>query len=170
MPFAVDQSNSPASNATVKAAKRATVKAAKKHSTKPGKENIAKSGQNFPDASAKSDQVHSETKGLVHQGIEAEKKKIASDSPPVQPIVQPPCPTPPPPLPVKPASPVVRGKGTTTTTAKAQGTGKPAQKKIHDFFKPIVRSPHPGTPPASAPIGPAGASTEVEVLVPEGGK
>lgn len=163
MPFAANQSNSPASNATVKAAKCAPVKSAKKHPMKPDKENVAKARQKVPDASVKSDQVHCETKGLIHQGIEAEKKKIANDTPPVQPIMQPSCPSPPP---VKPANPVVRGLGTTTTTAKAQGTGKPAQKKIHDFFKPIVRRPHPSTPPASA-IGSAGASTEVEVRMLE---
>lgn len=135
----------------------------KKCLIKPSKENLAESGQKVPDASVKSNQVQFDKKGLVHHDLEAKKKKTASDRSPVQPILQPPC------LPlVKRASPWVRETGTTTTfittTFKAQGPREPTQKKINDFFRPIVHSPHPCNLTATASVSSRSALQEVELL------
>lgn len=239
---------------------------AKKRSKKSGKENLAKAAKQVPGAPVKSDQIQSDIKGLVHPGLEAEKKIIASDRPPGKPVLQPHCPlvqqasplvmgtaaivtvrapgpgdkppvkfllkqgssllmgtcskitikapgsgnVPPvkpilqppcPPVqqaspvvketvattttkaprpsgrpPLKPvlqplcpsvplASPVVKGAGAaTTTTTKAPGPGKPTQKRINDFFKPIVRGSQPGNPTVTASVGLPRAAPEVVVL------
>lgn len=133
---------------------------AKKGHRKPCKQDTVKLSQKGPDVLVKISPVQSDTKGPVSCGVEAEKKKTATDKTPVPPIVQPPCPPP-----VKQASPLATVVGRTTTinnntTVKGHCPGKPTQRKINDFFKPIVHIPTPSSPAATAPS----TSQEVEVL------